>query len=105
MSHPEITVLKPQGRLDAAGARPLEMELRQHIAAQRIHILVCLKETRYISSNGLRVLLAAQKAAHKHGGILKLCCLSPRLVEIFEMSGFDRVFEIFDTHDKAMQSF
>ncbi len=105
MNLTEITVLTPQGRLDAAGARPLETELGNHIAAHRVHLLVCLKETRYISSNGLRVLLAAQKSAHKHGGILKLCCLSARLLEIFEMSGFDRMFEIYATREQAERSF
>jgi len=105
MAQKEITVLTPQGRLDAAGARPLEAELKQYMAAGKIHLLIDLAGTRYISSNGLRALLAAQKQAKERGGALKLCCLSPRLVEIFEMSGFDRVFEIFDKREQAEESF
>ncbi len=101
----EITVIEPHGRVDAAGARPLEEELKQHIAAHRVRLLVCLKDTRYISSNGLRVLLAGHKEAKRHGGTLKICCLHPRLKEIFEMSGFDRVFEIYETREEAEQSF
>ena len=101
----EIIVLAPQGRLDAAGTRPLQDELKQHIAQGRVHLIVDLKDTRYISSNGLRVLLAAQKNAKRHGGALKLCCLSQRIVEIFEMAGFDRVFEIFPTREQAEESF
>lgn len=105
MTQKEMTVIAPQGRLDAAGARPLEAELKRHIAAGEAHLLVNLAETRYISSNGLRALLAAQKQAKERGGALKLCCLSPRLVEIFEMSGFDRVFEIFENREQAEESF
>ncbi len=105
MNPNEITVIEPRGRVDAAGARPLDEELKQHIAAHQVHLLVCLKETRYISSNGLRVLLAAHKEVKKHGGVLKLCCLHPRLKEIFEMSGFDRVFEIYETREEAEKSF
>ncbi len=101
----EITLLTPQGRLDAAGARPLERELKEHIAGGRTRLIVCLKETRYVSSNGLRVLLAALKSARTHGGALKLCCLTPRLVEIFEMAGFDRVFEIYENQERAEKSF
>jgi len=104
MSTP-ITVITPQGRLDAAGARPLEAELKQHIDAGAAHLLVDLENTRYISSNGLRALLAAHKQAKQRGGALKLCCLSPRLIEIFEMSGFDRVFEIFASRAQAEKSF
>ena len=101
----QITLITPQGRLDAAGARPLETELTQHIAAGDVQLLIDLEKTRYISSDGLRALLAAQKQAKQQGGALKLCCLSRRLVEIFEMSGFDRVFEIFEDRAQAEKSF
>lgn len=105
MNAKNVTVIAPQGRLDAAGAGPLEAELRQHLTAGEVHLLVDLENTRYISSNGLRVLLAAQREAKKRGGDLKLCCLAPRVVEVFTMSGFDRVFEIYDRRDLAEQSF
>ena len=101
----QIAVITPQGRLDAAGARPLEAELTQHIAAGQVHLLVDLQNTRYISSDGLRALLAAQKQVKKQNGALKLCSPSPRLVEIFEMSGFDTVFEIFQNRERAEKSF
>ncbi|MDE3089999.1 MAG: STAS domain-containing protein [Chloroflexota bacterium] len=101
----QITILTPQGRLDAAGARPLEAELAQHIAAGEVNLLIDLAGTRYISSNGLRALLVASKRAKKRGGSLRLCCLSPRVAEIFEMAGFDRVFEIFASREQAEKSF
>ena len=101
----KIAIVTPQGRLDAAGAPPLEAELNHHIDAGEVHLLVNLEGTRYISSNGLRALLAAQKQAKARGGALKLCCLNPRLIEIFEMSGFDKVFEIFESREQAEESF
>ncbi len=104
MTEKDFTVIAPRGRLDADGSRPLQAELQEHIANGRVHLLVDLQETRYISSNGLRVLLAAQKQAQKRGGAIKLCALSPRLIEIFEMAGFDRVFEIFETQAQAEES-
>jgi len=103
MNNMILTILTPRGRLDADGARPLQAELEQHLANGRVTLLVDFAHTRYISSNGLRVLLAAQKRAQKQGGAVKLCGLSPRLQEIFEMAGFDRVFEIFLTREQASQ--
>jgi anti-sigma B factor antagonist len=100
-----MTIVRPRGRLDAAGAPPLERELRQHLAQGYAHLLVDLSDTSYISSNGLRVLLGALKAARKEGGTLKLCCLNPRLKEIFEMVGFDQVFEIYATEAEAERAF
>jgi anti-anti-sigma factor len=104
MKH-EIQIITPQGRLDAASARPLEAELKQHIAAGETRLIVDLQDARYIGSNGLRVLLAALKEANKHGGTLKLCGLTTHLKAIFEMAGFDRVFEVFDTREQAEKSF
>ncbi len=95
MNVTEIAVIKPSGRLDAAGAPGLESELQRRIADGQNRLVVDLSRVSYISSNGLRALLAALKAAQRNGGSLKLCCLNARLSEIFEMVGFDRVFEIY----------
>ena len=100
-----ISVVTPQGRLDAAGARPLEAELKQRIATAETRLIVDFEAVRYIGSNGLRVLLIAQKQAQQQGGSIKLCCLPPRLKEIFVMAGFDQVFEIFDTRAQAEKAF
>jgi anti-sigma B factor antagonist len=105
MSMAELNIVRPQGRLDAAGAPALDRELRQHLALGHRQLLVDLSDTHYISSNGLRVLLAALKAARQNGGALRLCCLSARLAEIFEMAGFDQVFEIYETRAAAERAF
>ncbi len=100
-----VRVLAPSGRLDAAGARPLDSELQTQLSQGRTRLVVDLSDTRYISSNGLRVMLHARKDAEQQGGALKLCGLSPRLKEIFEMVGFDKVFEIYPTRQDAVKSF
>ncbi len=101
MNAKEFSVLAPEGRLDAAGVRPFEEEWKRRIAIGETRLLIDLTETRYISSSGLRSLLAAARTAKKHGGNVTLCCLSPRLIEIFEMAGFDRVFQIFPNREQA----
>jgi anti-anti-sigma factor len=105
MSSEDLVILAPQGRLDAANAPALEAELKGHIAVDQVRILIDLRGTRYIRSNGLRTLLAAERSAKKHGGAVKLCGLSPRLEQIFEMAGFDQVFEIFANCEEAEKTF
>lgn len=100
----EPVVITPQGRLDAANVQPVEAELAEHIANGNRRLIVDFKDTRYISSKGMRVLLAAHRQVQPHGGAVKLCGLSPRLQEIFAMAGFDRVFEIFETREQAEAS-
>lgn len=105
MSASEIAVVRPKGRLDAAGSPAFDRELRQQLELGRRLLLVDLSETTYISSNGLRVLLGALKASRQSGGTLRICCLGARMAEIFEMAGFDQVFEIYDNRTAAERAF
>lgn len=105
MNESNFVMLVPQGRLDAAGVRPFEAEWRQHLANGETNLLIDLEGTRYISSSGLRSLLAAARGAKKGGGAVKLCCLSARLREILEMAGFDQVFEIYPDRRRAEEAF
>lgn len=105
MSGMTPVVVRPQGRLDAGHAPALERELREHLTRGESALIVDLSATTYISSNGLRVLLAGSKTARHNGGSLKLCCLGPRLLEIFEMVGFDQVFEIYEDRENAEAAF
>jgi len=103
--NPLITILTPRGRLDAAGARPLEIELHEHLAAGRVHLLVDMSQVAYVSSVGLRMFLKIMRAARQRGGALRLCQLNPRVLEIFRIAGFDRVLHIAATRAEAEESF
>jgi anti-sigma B factor antagonist len=48
----------------------------------------------YISSAGLGTLLAAQMALAGKGGSLKLVHLRSHIRDVFQLSGFDQIFEI-----------
>ena len=102
---PEITILMPQGRLDAAGVRPFEIELAEHLAADRIHLLVDMSQVAYVSSVGLRMFLTTMRKARHQGGALKLCNLNERVMAVFKLAGFDRVLSILTTREEAENSF
>jgi anti-anti-sigma factor len=100
----ETLLVQPQGRLDALGARGLWTELEVLTRVENVHLLVDMTETKYISSDGLRVLMRASKAAHRGGGKLVLCCLSVRITEIVTMAGLDHVLEIYPTRTAAQRA-
>ena len=100
----EIQVVQPQGRLDALGARNLWTELEPLTRVAAAHILVDMTETRYISSDGLRVLMRATKAAKNNGGKVVLCCLTARIAEIISMAGLEHVLEIHATRTAAQRA-
>ena len=87
----ELT-LSLSGRLDTTTAPVLEQELQQ--SYQDINSLIFeFKELEYISSAGLRVILAAQKQMLKQGS-MKLRNLSENVREVFEMTGFADIMSI-----------
>lgn len=78
------------GRLDTTTAPELEKFLGENCADITALVLDCEKLS-YISSAGLRVLLAAQK---KLKGAMKLTNVCELVMEVFEMTGFADILVI-----------
>jgi len=101
----EIHCVAPQGRLDALSVPEFEDDLRSQLSQGSAHIIVNFQDVTYISSSGLRALLTARRIAKNQGGDVKLCQLSLRVYEIFEMVGFTQVFGIYDSLEAAQAAF
>jgi len=84
----------PIGRLDGSNAAAAEKDLLALFSESGASVEVDLSKLDYVSSAGLRVFLAAAKAAKAKGG--KLVLLSPKasVLEVLQISGFDRILEI-----------
>jgi anti-sigma B factor antagonist len=81
-----------EGRLDTTSAPLFEEALRSEL-----HEVVCLvldmEKLEYMSSAGLRVILAAQKRMSKQGRML-LKHVPEAIMEIFEITGFVDILTI-----------
>ena len=95
----------PQGRLDALTVPQFEEVLREHLSQGALNLVVDFGDVTYISSSGLRALLTARRLARSQGGDVKLCRLSPRVYEIFDMVGFTQVFGIYTSVGDAQLAF
>ena len=82
-----------EGRLDTTTAPELEAVIRDEINGVT-ELVIDLDKLEYISSAGLRVLLAAQKALSKKGGHVTITNCSPEVREVFTMTGFADILEI-----------
>lgn len=96
-----IWVINPNGRLDATGGALLETTLSTHFGTNHIHLIVDMSGVTYISSGGLKVLLGAFKKARARSGGLVLAAVTPRVQEVFHISGFESLFQIADTVQDA----
>lgn len=96
-----IMELSISGRLDAVSAVEADKDFNKVIDAGHENLLFNLDNLDYISSAGLRVLLVAAKRIQQNGGKVVLCSLSNNVKEVFEISGFSSIFNIFPTNTDA----
>ena len=80
------------GRLDTNTAPEFQQEIEPMLGSISELKLDCEKLD-YISSAGLRVLLATQKVMAKQG-TMKLCHVNETIMEIFEVTGFTDILTI-----------
>ena len=80
------------GRLDTATAPQLEAELKQSIDGVE-RLVLDFNALEYLSSAGLRVLLAAQKIMNKQGEMV-IKNVNETINEIFEVTGFIDILTI-----------
>jgi len=96
-------VIQLPPRIDSVTSGTLEKDL-QDLVQEHTTILCDFSHATYISSMGLRVLLAVQKTMAKTGGKLLVCSLSPYVQEVFDISGFSRIFTIYPSEQEALSA-
>lgn len=91
-------VLAPGGRLDHDNSEAFRAALQPHLeAAARPQrgVVLDLSNLEYVSSAGLRCFVLAAKQAKAQGGRIVIAGMQPVVAEIFQISRFNLVFDIF----------
>jgi anti-anti-sigma factor len=102
-----VALIQVAGRIDHTTAKDFENRLLPQVAGcagETKKILLDFSEVTYISSAGLRVLMIAAKQCKKQNGKMVLAALQPMIQEVFQISRFDTVFEVFPTVKAAMEA-
>jgi anti-anti-sigma factor len=97
-------VIELNGRLNTTNFSDLEKEINRLIEKGERYILVDCERLDYVSSSGLRVFLVALKTLKKNEGKFILCNIQENIKEIFEVSGFITIFEIYQTKNEALKN-
>ena len=88
----EAVLIALEGRLDTTTAPDLEKELKSSLEGVT-SLTLDLEKLEYISSAGLRVLLAAQKTMNQQGK-MKVVHVCETIMEVFEVTGFSDILTI-----------
>ena len=101
----DIKVVEIEGELDT-GSAPEAQDLLDGLRKQGVRkILLDLSGLDFISSAGLRVLLATAQELKKNDGDLRVCCLNETVREVFDISGFSTLLLVVDCRAKALEAF
>jgi len=101
----DIKIINLEGDLDT-GTSPEAQEALAGILEQGAAKLVLdMQKLNYISSAGLRVLLVTAKQCGAAGGELRICGLNEMAREVFDISGFSSILNVFSTRQEALAGF
>lgn len=101
---PAVPILTPEGRLDAAHTPQLEKMLHKALEEKTSALVVDLARVTYLSSSGLRVLLATAKRLRQIGGQLLLCCPQPAVARVLRLTGFVEILPLYPTREAALKA-
>ena len=85
--------VRPAGRIDTATSPLLERELRTRLEDIQA-VILDLSNVEYVSSAGLRLMLATAQRMEDRGGSMKVIHVKEHILEVFELVGFMDVVSV-----------
>ncbi len=98
----EYKVIEFSGNLDTATSPDVEKRVNECIESGDLKFVFNFENTKYMSSSGLRVLLATAKKLRGKGE-LKISNLNSVIEEVFDVSGFSSILNVYTTEEEALQ--
>lgn len=92
IKHGTDAELKLNGYIDALNAADME-KILVDVAGQYENVTLDMAKLEFVSSAGLRAFKHAYMDLHRKGGILMARNVSKSVMEVFELTGFTRLFK------------
>ena len=97
-----VSVINFSGNLDTNTSISAEEEVNKLLDSGGDRILFNFANLNYISSAGLRVLLATAKKLKTSGGKMMVCSLNSTVQEVFDISGFASILNLASNEEEAL---
>lgn len=101
----DVLVLQISGRLDAISSPNAEKKIFDLITTGKNKVLMNFSNVDYLSSAGMRLLLRTTKKLKSLSGKLVICDVSPNVMDVLKMSGFDHFIVLSKNQDDALKQF
>ena len=104
--HGHVSVVTLHGRfVTQDGDVALRGSIDRLLADDRTQILLDLGDVQYMDSSSIGEMVASYRKTSDAGGTLKLLDCPSKVVRLLHMTRLDRVFELFDDRQQAIDSF
>ncbi len=100
-----IKVCSAEGDIDINTSPQVKKTFDKLVQSKSEKVVINLERVAYIDSSGLATLVEVLKNFKKIGGRLKLCNLPGKVKSLFEITKLEKLFDIKDTEEEAVQTF
>jgi anti-sigma B factor antagonist len=104
-NYKRAAVITVSGRVDSSNAAEFDAALKNALAEGHHNLVIELSGVNYMSSAGLRAIVAAHRESHKKGGDVCLASPSERVAEVLSLAGLQSVFTVYPDTLAAVGSF
>ena len=99
-----FSVIEIEGEVDMYSSPEVRSEIISLTKNKTAIIVVDLEKVSYMDSSGLATLVEGLQLAGQYKGNIKLINLREEVLEVFELTRLDHIFEIYDSMDSALES-
>ena len=99
-----VVVVLPGETLEASITQEFKQGI-EPLLEENTKVVFDMSQIRFIDSTGCGVLLTSFKRLKDKGGGLKLCCITDSVDSIFKLMNFDRLFDILEIREDAVNAF
>lgn len=98
-----VPILKIKGDVDLYSSPQVRKKILVLLSKACKNLIVDLKEVSYMDSSGVATLVEALQITNKRNGKLRLCNLGAAICDVFELSRLDKVFDIVENVESALE--
>jgi anti-anti-sigma factor len=95
-------IISVKGRMDAVTSPQFDKAFSDLVAKGNRSFLLNMDNLEYISSAGLRSILGAAKQLKEKQGTMLFAALHGPVEEVFKISGFYSIFQVFGSEEDAL---
>lgn len=101
----KIVVIECPDRVDSNVANDLRTIMKESTERDKFLIVVDMDKTEFMDSSGLGALVSRIAVTRSNSGDIRIACIKEPIVNLFELTHLDKIFQCFESVQSAVDSF